>query len=177
MTIFVAGVHGVGKSYLCQQYSNAFSVVHESASNLIRKERAKAVWTVDKRVADIDENQIALQQAVGRIVSSGASLILDGHFVLINKDSDFVPIDISVFAGLNLTGVVLLEARSELILSRLNSRDSAVSAVDIDFFLQAERTHAKLVCDELGLALAVLCEPTFSEFAKTIEGLFSGRNF
>lgn len=175
MTVFVAGVHGVGKSHLCKEYAESFSVVHASASGLIRKERSYVDWSLDKRVADIDDNQVALQRAVQRIISSGESLLLDGHFVLINKSSEFVPIDISVFDGLNLSGVVLLEARSELIMSRLLSRDSAVNAVEIDLFVQAEREHAKLVCDELGLALKILREPTFSDFSKAVEELFTSR--
>lgn len=173
MTVFVAGVHGVGKSYLCQQYADTFFVIHESASGLIRKERAHADWSTDKKVANIDENQVALRNGVQRIISVGKPLLLDGHFVLIDKESEFVPIDMAVFGGLNLSGVVLLEARPELIASRLATRDAAISAVDIEMFLQAERVHARLVCEELGLPLKILREPDFSEFSKTVEDLFA----
>lgn len=173
MTVFVAGVHGVGKSYFCREYANHFSVVHESASSLIRKERAHADWSADKKVSDIDENQVALQRAVQRITKTGESLLLDGHFVLINEQSEFVPIDISVFRCLDLSGVVLLEARSELVASRLKDRDSESSAVDVDLFIKAERVHAKKVCEDLGLTLHILDEPKFADFSKVVESFFS----
>lgn len=48
MTVFVAGVHGVGKSYLCQNYALKYGVVHESASALIRRERSLAEWGLIK---------------------------------------------------------------------------------------------------------------------------------
>lgn len=175
MTVFVAGVHGVGKSYLCRLYAEKFSVIHESASGLIRKERAHADWSADKKAVDIDGNQVALQRAVHRFIAAGESLVLDGHFVLINEEAELVPVDISIFAHLGLSGVVLLEARPELIVSRLKSRDSVASAVEIDLFIQAERAHAKLVCDALGVALKILREPDFPEFSKAVEELAAKR--
>lgn len=108
MTVFVAGIHGVGKSFLCKQYVNDSSVVYESASGLIRKERARVNWSIDKKVAHIDDNQIALRAAVNRIITAGQSLLLDGHFVLINERSEFVALDSSVFQDIGITGVVLL---------------------------------------------------------------------
>lgn len=173
MTVFVAGVHGVGKSYLCQQYASAFTTVHESASGLIRKEHAQANWSADKKVVDIDNNQLALCNAVRRITSEGASLLLDGHFVLINQKSEFIPLGTTIFAGLELSGVVLLEAEPALIASRLSDRDSSNSAVDISLFLQAERAHAKTVCDVLEISLHVLHEPDYEEFAQVVSLLFN----
>lgn len=173
MTVFVAGVHGVGKSYLCQHYASAFPVVHESASRLIRKEHAQANWSADKKVVDIDDNQVALCNAVQRITSEGASLLLDGHFVLINQISEFVPLGAVVFADLDLSGVVLLEAGPALIASRLSGRDSSKSAVDINLFLQAERAHAKAVCDALGIPLHILHEPDSEVFAQVVSVLFN----
>lgn len=173
MAVFVAGVHGVGKSYLCQKYAQEHDVLHESASGLIRKERSHAGWSVDKKVADVDDNQVALASAVKRISEAGHSLLLDGHFVLIGPQSNFIQLSSSIFKDLGITGVVLIEADPDLISSRLKDRDSAQSAVDIVEFIQAEREQAKLVCQEVGVPLLVLKSPDHKAFSKTISHLFS----
>lgn len=172
MAVFVAGVHGVGKSYLCQQYVDSSLVVHESASGLIRKERSGASWGVDKRVANVDENQVYLQRAVQRIISEGKNLLLDGHFVLIGEDSAFVSLESQVFHGLNISGVVLVEAEVSIIASRLFDRDSAKSAVDIAAFLKAEREQAELVCKDLNVPLHILFQPEIEGFSKVVDQLF-----
>lgn len=172
MTVFVAGVHAVGKSYLCRYYSEVSGVTYESASSLIRKERTQAYWSLDKKVNNVDANQVALCNAVRRITSGGAKLLLDGHFVLINAQSDFVSLETSVFSKLNLSSVVLLEASPSLIASRLTDRDQSKSAVDIGAFISAERTHASAVCDELEIPLHILYEPGIEIFTKIISGLF-----
>lgn len=171
MTIFIAGVHGVGKSYLCQKYAVEYGVVHESASELIRKERALADWTNDKKVASIDDNQIALKSAVMRINEVENTLLLDGHFVLINSQSDFVALESNVFDGLGLTGVILIEAETNLIASRLAARDSEKSAVNLIKFIRMERDTARAVCTSLSVPLIILHEPSFKEFSDAVRNL------
>ncbi|WCD79611.1 ATP-binding protein [Pseudomonas sp. TUM22785] len=172
MTVFVAGVHGVGKTYLCQQYAGAFPVLHESASGLIRRERAQADWSVDKRVANVDDNQVALGRAVRRITSKGGLLLLDGHFVLINERAEFVNLEIPVFESLGIRGVVLVEASPETIASRLAGRDSSRSAVDIESFIEEERNSAKAICGSLGVALEILFEPDYLIFSRAVLAMF-----
>ncbi|MCV0332694.1 AAA family ATPase [Pseudomonas aeruginosa] len=172
MTVFVAGVHGVGKTYLCQQFVCAFPVLHESASRLIRRERALADWSLDKRVVNIDENQAALCRAVQRITSEGRLLLLDGHFVLIDEKAEFVNLETSIFKKLHLHGVVLLEASPETIVERLVGRDNSKITVDLVSFMEAERKNAKSICDNLGTSLKVLFEPDFDEFFQVVSGFF-----
>lgn len=172
MTVFVAGVHGVGKTYLCKQYEGSFNAIHESASELIRKERALADWSIDKKVRDIDVNQIALTRAVKRICSNGQSLLLDGHFVLIGELAELTPIGVNTFEGLSISSVVLIEAAPSVISSRLSARDLSKSAVDIGNFIQAERAHARAVCDHLGVSLHILYEPDFEEFSRVVSMQF-----
>jgi adenylate kinase len=172
MTVFVAGVHGVGKSYLCEKYAQVCDVLHESASSLIRKEKNQLNWSADKKVSDVDDNQIALASAVRRISEQGRALLLDGHFVLIDPHSNFIRLPSSVFKDLAITGVVLIEASPEVISSRLKNRDSTQSAVDIAKFVEAEREQAKLVCKEISAALHILHAPSEESFTETVSSLF-----
>lgn len=168
MTVFVAGVHGVGKSYLCQQYALKYGVVHESASGLIRRERSLAEWSADKRVQSIDDNQVALRSAVKRINASGDRLLLDGHFVLINPASEFVLLNSSVFDDLDLKGVILIEAAPDVISSRLSLRDSLQSSVDINSFLEEEQAHAQRICNIINVPLQIMFSPGFQEFSGAV---------
>lgn len=174
MTVFVAGVHGVGKSYLCEKYAQAHDVIHESASSLIRKEKNQLNWSTDKKVVNVDDNQVALAAAVRRISEQGHSLLLDGHFVLIDPNSEFIRLPLSVFKDLNLTGVILIEASPEIIASRLSSRDDSKSTVDTALFLEAERAHAELICETLNLTLEILFQPTQEIFTNATQK-FTGK--
>lgn len=172
MTVFVAGVHGVGKTFLCRQFAGAFAVLHESASGLIRRERELADWGLDKRARDVDDNQTALCSAVQRINSEGRSLLLDGHFVLIDERAELVHLGSSVFENLCLRGVVLLEASPKTISDRLMGRDSSTSAVDIASFIESERSNATSICNDLGISLEILFEPDYEVFSRVVSGLF-----
>lgn len=60
MTIFVAGVHGAGKTFVTEPACQKLGFVHATASQLIREERGHATWDAAKVVSDVDQNQAAL---------------------------------------------------------------------------------------------------------------------
>lgn len=169
MTIFVAGIHGVGKTYLCEKYVKDKDVVHASASKLIREELASANWNSNKQVADIDKNQEALISAVERHHASGKVLLLDGHFVLKDSSGKLIQIEIEVFRDLRLHGVILIEADVELVQERIKLRDNVLPLGDLAAFSRAERMQAELVCTSLNIPLRILSSPTEKEFSQTIE--------
>lgn len=162
---FVAGIHAVGKSFLCKQAAEDGSWLHASASALIREELGTANWTNEKRVGDPDTNQKALVAAVKRINGEGRRLLLDGHFVLRGKDGEFIYLGAEVFADLNLGSVILVEAPAVVVAARLNERDGVIANLrDIEAFLEAERNQAQLICDALGLQLTRMTSATSEAF-------------
>ena len=82
MTLFIAGIHGVGKTYLAQPAAMRLGMHYATASQLIREERGLSSWNANKLVDSVAENQAALISAVRRIKNEDRSLLLDGHFVL-----------------------------------------------------------------------------------------------
>jgi adenylate kinase len=169
MNVFVAGIHAVGKSFLCAQAAGAGGWVHSSASALIKQELGAANWSAEKRVDDPDRNQRALVAAVKRINDEGSRLLLDGHFVLRGKDGAFVPLAADVFDALSLSAVVLIEAPAATIAERLRSRDDVGGDIeDIKAFLAFERKQAEAVCAALGLPLKVLESPDAPTFLKAL---------
>lgn len=169
MNIFVAGIHGVGKTYLAKRLPAQSGLMRTSASTLIKEERALPDWNADKRVADVDANQVALAQAVTRHNAAGTALLLDGHFVLLGQDGQFIPLGAEVFKALNLSAVVLIEAPPDVVAGRVTQRDYLHrSQTWLADFLARERAQAELVCAELNLPLTVLDAPSDTDFANAV---------
>ena len=143
MVIFLAGAHGVGKTFLGSPTADRLGIRYATASALIHDELGTSNWDAGKRVLDADRNQEALIRAVNRIASAGKPLILDGHFVLRGHDGHLIKLQDSVFQRLNISTVVLLEAPLEIIVERIKERTgTAHSMKDIAEICEAERVHA-----------------------------------
>lgn len=171
--IFLAGVHGVGKGYLGAPAAKALGITHCTASQLIREEKGLATWGLDKRTADVEDNQHALIQAVNKLRVVG-DILLDGHFVLRNASGWLTPLDISVFDQLNLKGVVLLTNEPQVISDRLENRDDKRADVaSVTELAEAELSHARRICIALNLPLLVLHSPTTNEVMKSISKLLN----
>lgn len=174
MNIFVAGIHGVGKTYLAAQLPDRIGLMHTSASKLIREELTMPSWGTDKRVSDIDANQIALAAAVKRYNDAGTRLLLDGHFVLLNTQGEFSCLGTEVFRSLNLCGVVLIEADPYTVGARVRERDGQELSVEqMQEFIVTERMQAQLVCEELGIPLRILDAPSLDAFVQAVALLAS----
>ena len=143
MNVFVAGIHGVGKTHLASRAAPAVGMVHTSASTLIGEERALTTWSDDKRVIDVDANQRALAAAVQRYNEAGTRLLLDGHFVLLTAASELTRLEVDVFASLNLDAVVVIEADPQTVAQRIKARDQRrVDVAHLREFMKAERNQA-----------------------------------
>ena len=174
MNIFVAGIHGVGKSYLCSRLPAGSGLLHTSASNLIKEELALPGWNPDKRVADVDMNQLALAKAVARNNANGIALLLDGHFVLLNTSGEFVMLGAAVFKPLNLSAVLLIEADPKIVEIRIQNRDDQRRDSEwLATFMLKERAQAESVCRELGVPMRILVSASVTDVAAAIASLSS----
>jgi len=169
MTIFVGGVHAVGKTYVLGPACQQLGVRHASASQLIKEQRGLQSWTATRQVRDIDDNQRALVDAVKRIEGEGQRLVLDGHFVLRRSVNDHERIDPQTYMHLGVSGLILFEARIETILDRLHRRgDHSWDMPELSAFAHSELTHAQTVASQLGLELVVLSMPSVSQVCDAI---------
>lgn len=172
MIVFVAGIHGVGKTHLAAPLAEQLGLRHSTASQLIREERGSQSWGKDKRVSDVDGNQAALISAVTRIKAGGQSLLLDGHFVLRDENGAYMPIPESVFRALQVDAILLLECNVEVISARLMERDDhSWSVADLASLASYENSHAVRVASALGLPLRVLSAPSAAEFRGAVKSL------
>jgi len=169
MNIFVAGIHGVGKTYLASRAAPVAGMFHTSASKLIKEERALSTWTNDKRVTDVDANQRALAAAIRRHNELGTRLLLDGHFVLLDTTGEMIRLEVGVFAALRLNGVILVETDTQTVAQRIEVRDQRRASLDhLQAFMEAERDQAQKVCAELHIPLTLLDSPLPEEFSASV---------
>ena len=174
MIIFLAGAHGVGKTYLATRTAARFGLRNVTASQLIREELGRPNWTQDRRVQDVDANQEALIAAVKRSLGASEQLLLDGHFVLRGPHGELLRLDLTVFSQLGISATVLVEAPHQVVAERLAQRGApVVDLVHIQVLAAAEREHARRVCSALRVPITSLMSPTEEEFAQAIEMVLS----
>lgn len=170
--IFIAGVHGVGKTTLCSGIADGQGFIHKSASQLIREAKASAIARNSKAVADIPGNQQLLIDAVSRIIQSGQTLLLDGHLALLNSARKAEALPTKVFADLGIDGIVMIHDKPSNIVVRLKQRDGDGVGFDEIKALQAlENSRAKIVTGELGLPLFRVKAFDDSTFSKALGAL------
>jgi adenylate kinase len=169
MTIFVGGIHAVGKTHLCRQLPEDVGLTHVKASELIRTELGAANWGTEKVVSDVSGNQRALIAAVDKLTRRGEKILLDGHFVLTNEDDIFENIEAEVFQGLRVHGILLLTASLSVIVRRRWERDRLlVSHSSVQNLADAELRQAEFVATTLGVPMRVIDSPTTIQFIEAI---------
>ena len=77
--VFIGGVHGVGKTTLCNELAARFNIEHFSASNLIAREKEEEHLR-NKQVENIAGNQDHLVVAINKYFNSTSWYLLDGHW-------------------------------------------------------------------------------------------------
>ena len=173
MVIFLAGVHGVGKTFLGKPVAESLGFKHATASDLIREELGGQSWQDNKHTSNVNENQEALIAAVSRI-SKKIPLILDGHFVLRNTYGDIVPLPTNIVNRLAIKSVILMESPSNIIASRLDARGASQSLQEIEEIAIKEVNHARYVCDELNIPFVKLFSTTQEQLRIAVEKSIAG---
>tara|TARA_R110002096_G_scaffold250270_2_gene442719 strand:- start:49 stop:873 length:825 start_codon:yes stop_codon:yes gene_type:complete len=169
--MFIAGVHGVGKSTLCAGLVREGEVLHRSAGQIIREADEKALSEDTKAVRDIAHTQKLLVAGVNRLRNGGRKLLLDGHFALLNGSGDVEPVALEVFEALALDRIILVHDSSKEIRNRLISRDKTAPSVSKIVELQSvEVETAEAVAETLAIPLVRVASGDLAGFAKACAG-------
>lgn len=172
MVVFVAGIHGVGKTWLCERYARQYEVRHITASALIEQVLTSFNLSAGERVNDSDLDQQALELAVNSIVASGKSLLLEGQMVLRDKHGQQVASNTDAFARLNLAAIVLISTDVSVVAQRQSSRDATATPADLDAFQRREMQHAEQISKALGIPLLTLHAPDTHTFNQAVGACF-----
>lgn len=163
--IFIAGVHGVGKSYFCSEVEKILGLPVYSASKLI-KEIKQADVDIDKKVIDVKENQDYLITALNTIQTTSKTILLDGHFCLFS-DEGIINVPSETFEKIPLQGIFVLHDAAENIYQRLKARGNTSLSVDMISELQEkEMLQALLVAS---LVKSPLYKFAFHELTDAME--------
>lgn len=151
MNTFVAGVYGVGKTYVCDKVANQLSIPHFSASRVIKHGKVR------KSVDDVGINQQRLVSGLSVINKKYSSVLLDGHFAILKNNSTVALIDTSIFRGLSLNKIIVLTQEPNVIYERLRGRNGELFDVEFIKQLQEKEVHqAKQVAFDLDVPLLII---------------------
>lgn len=150
---FVGGCFGAGKSTLCRELARLWPGEHLKASELIAFE-ADPSDLIRKVTDEALSNQERLVKAIEPLRSGGRTLLLDGHYCLLDSSHAIVPIPLHVFERLNPVATLLVETAPQAIVERLARRDGAKLNLELAADLAvAERTHAYVVAQAMEVPL------------------------
>lgn len=162
--IFIAGIHGVGKTTFSNELSEILQIKNFSASDLIRRKNQKLMF-LDKRIEEVQSNQDILVSAINEYVTE-ENFILDGHFTLQNKNGTIDNIPNKTFRLLNPSLIILLSDQCGEILTRLNKRSSLArfSIENLEEMQSKEISQAYSIAKKLDIPIIRLSG--FKEFKK-----------
>lgn len=172
MLIFIGGIHGVGKTFFCEQLINKVpnnvsqNIVFTSASHIINTEK-NDYKDQSKLVSDVDLNQKLLIQGVKKLKEKGGVIILDGHFCLLTTEKEIVQLNPDVFESLAIDELILLVPSDvSVIRERYSTRgDNYLSNWDgLDNFVLSESEQAQKIADSLSIPLSKFKNDDFRGF-------------
>lgn len=172
--IFIGGIHGVGKTYLCKEISIKLNLKHYSASELISRVK-KELFSRNKYIDNIDKNQNILLESINKYIDVNQWFLLDGHFCLLNKEGKIIKVPEKTFCELSPKGIIVLKDSAERIISRLNKRDNMEYELSlIQSFQEVELDYSREIAHELNVPLFVHnCTNHTRDLYKFIYRLFS----
>ncbi|MEO7991198.1 MAG: ATP-binding protein [Chryseolinea sp.] len=119
----IGGIHGVGKSTICQQICDDLRLEYLSASDLLKwKEINKDA--LNKKVKSIPATQDRLLAGLENTIQSNKSYLLDGHYCLLNSIGEIVNVPFDTFKQINPASLNIILGDVLEIKGRLEKRDS-----------------------------------------------------
>ena len=170
LIILVAGVHSVGKTYYCHQYSLDYSVIYKSSGDIIKqhivKKHEKNLLS-KKRVLNIENNQNILLSEIKKIKAKFPlkNLLLDGHFTLLTVENKIKKIPFFFYKEIGIDAVILLERDINELKPFYNDE------TPIEKFMKLERNRAVEITQKLNIPLITLHSPAKKEFDSQVNQL------
>ena len=171
--VFVAGVYGVGKSYLCRRASNETGIPFYSAGDLISEQNGEK-YGRNKKVTDADNNQDILIRCIeDKIV--GNDILLAGHMCVFDTNGNISKIDLNQLRKMHIKKMILLSASINEVYNNLSSRDNVLYSIATLEELMCVEKDRFIALSELMKLPANIIEMTYSEkdvieMKKYIEG-------
>lgn len=154
-TIFMSGIHGVGKTTICIELQKSLNLSFYSASQIINNVKNE-VQPINKKIKNIDSNQDALILGLQKVNKLGKPFILDGHFCLFDAEQNVTNIPEKTFLDINPMVIILIVDNVEEIFSRVQKRDNNTISLQALNELQInEINYAKEISKKLDVELFI----------------------
>ncbi len=165
---FIGGIHGVGKSTICQQICDKLNLVYLSASELIKwsdiNEDVK-----NKKVENIQYTQDRLIIGLKNAIQTEKRYLLDGHYCLLNTNAEIENVPVSTFQMISPFSLNLILDDVYEIKKRIEARDNKYYDYELLSQMQDnELQYAKYLSEELGVTLGIGLRKNFSELLNSI---------
>ncbi|WP_102504712.1 ATP-binding protein [Salinivibrio kushneri] len=149
-TIFITGIHGVGKGTLCLELKDELQANVYSCSELIKKKYNYVEYS--KLVTDAERKQLALINGLSEL--KGKRILLDGHFCLLGRNNNIIELKFDTFEAINPDKMVLVTCDEQVIFKRLMDRDGkSIDANQLKLLQQHEISRARIFSKKNGIPL------------------------
>lgn len=155
--ILISGIHGVGKTFLCNKIERQLGIKSFTASELIKKYSPNIILH-SKTMSDaaIEQNQSILVYAVNTIKNKYDDFILDGHLCLINNSGIIIRISQKTFVDLNPNMLIILTEDAHVISRQRYERDKIKQPISlINSFQHEEISYGKEIANLLNIPIYI----------------------
>lgn len=159
---FVGGVHGVGKSTMCQEIFDQLKIQYLSASEVLNWAKLNSDPT-NKLVKDIPHTQDLLIEGLKKIIVPNKKYLLDGHFCLFSSSYEIIRVPTKTFEAINPNFLGIIVDDAHLIKQRLEERDGKIWGLFLIEKIQKEEiNYAKELSAKLNVKIAIGKDNVFS---------------
>ncbi len=166
--IFIGGIHGAGKGAICRKICEKISVVHITASEVLKWDEISELD--NKNVDNIQNTQERLLRGLSKTLKKNKSYLLDGHFCLFNSEGVVEKIPMETFQKISPRLVTVVTEEINKIKERLEERDQKTYDPSILKNMQAtEIEYAQQISKELNIPFFEIKNGDFQPLLKLIE--------
>jgi adenylate kinase len=147
---FIGGIHGVGKGTICNKVRVQTTLVHLTASKLLKWNEISAMD--NKKVENIQNTQDRIIAGLNNATKANESYLLDGHYCLFNADGEVEKVPLETFLKIAPKSITVVVDKVELIKQRLEKRDKKTYDFDVLSTMQnTEKEYAKEIAAHLDI--------------------------
>jgi adenylate kinase len=154
--VFCGGIHGAGKTTLCEILAPLIAAKHLSAGDLLT-ESFNEGRDASKNVLDVSRNQRMILQGLDAFNDDTDLLLIDGHFSVLTSTHSIEAVPLGYFADLRPRAMMILDTPVHEVQRQLSTRDDMMYSIGLLRDLrQLELTHGDNVSTVLSIPLKIV---------------------